>query len=190
MMYHTVLIVLHRPPLSLQFTRTPVVTADFEICWASVTAIIKLIKQYARGNEYLYLPMTFIHTATAAASIVLLKRHIVHEESDEEAAKFLHVILDALEGCSVTWTAAAQAKQAILMADEEARLKMAEFQVKTEGDCDTNAAGLELEQYFGLEYDSVMGGMGMGVGGVVGWMDPDWWMEEVPQQQEDVNMGF
>ncbi|KAA8904874.1 fungal-specific transcription factor domain-containing protein, partial [Sphaerosporella brunnea] len=188
MMYHTALIVLHRPPLTLQYTRTPVATADFDICWASVTAIIKLIKQYVRGNEYLYLPMTFIHTATAAASIILLKRHTVQEDTDEEASKFLHVILDALDGCSATWSTATQAKQTILMADEEARLKVAEFQIKTEGGDDINAIGLDLEQYFGLEYDSVMGGMGMGVGGVVGWMDPDWWMDVAPQGGEDISM--
>jgi len=183
MMYHTVLIVLHRPPLSLQFTRTPAVTPDFAICWSSVTAIIRLIKQYSRGNEYLYLPVTFVHTATAAASIILLKRHIVHEDAYDEASKFLSVILSALGGCAATYPAAAQAKQAILMADEEVRMRMVNYYVKEEedGDADVRTTGRELEQLFDLEHDSVMGGMGfglgmgMGVGGVAGWMDPEWW---------------
>ncbi|KAI5848048.1 fungal-specific transcription factor domain-containing protein [Tricharina praecox] len=185
MMYHTVLIVLHRPPLSLQFTRTPAITPDFAICWSSVTAIIKLIKQYSRGNEYLYLPVTFVHTATAAASIILLKRHIVHEAlADDEASKFLNVILSALGGCAATYPAAAQAKQAILMADEEARMRMVNFHAKEE-DADVQAVGRELEQFFDLDFDSDMGGMGgmggmgmgmgMGIGGVAGWMDPEWW---------------
>lgn len=183
MMYHTVLIVLHRPPLSLHLTRTATITPDFDICWASVTALIKLIKQYARGNEYIYLPVTFIHTATAAASIILLKRHIVHESNDDEPAKYLNVILESLDGCSATWGAAAQAKQAILMADEEARRKLGHRVAEnTNGghNRSVDEMGLEFEQFFDLDFDMTMGGMGMGVGGVAGFLDPEWW-DGVPE---------
>ena len=187
-MYHTVLIVLHRPPLTLHLSRTATTTPDFEICWASVTALIKLVKQYARGNEYIYLPVTFIHTATAAASIILLKRHILHESNDDEPAKYLNVILEALDGCSATWSAATQAKQAILIADEEARKKLG-FRIAEHTNGGNNhsveAIGMEFENFFDLDFD--MGGMGMGSGGVAGFLDPGWW-DGVQMMDDEVMM--
>jgi hypothetical protein len=165
MLYHTVLIVLHRPPLSLT-----ILAPDFSICWNSVIAIIKLIRQYSRGNEYVYLPVTFIHTATVAASIILMKRHIVNSPHDEDAEKYLGVILEALEGCSASWDAAAQAKQNILIADEDARRKREGFS-QGDVDRDVNDITYEMGQYFDLDNDSVMGG----VGGVAGFLDPDYW---------------
>ena len=213
MMYHTVLIVLHRPPL---FLPTPTTAPDFTICWTSVTAIIKLIRHYSRGNEYAYLPVTFIHTATAVASIISMKRHTLygheHERDSDETAKYLSVVLEALEGCSGTWAAAAQAKEAIVRADQDARRARHDFcqqhqhhqhhhhhqqyqQNQHRQDMEPDQQNRHQSQHqaavddlsYGmgqcleLEPDAVMGGMpmgygvGMGGGGVAGFLDPEYW---------------
>lgn len=202
MMYHTVLIVLHRPPL---FLPMPTAAPDFAICWTSVTAIIKLIRHYSRGNEYAYLPVTFIHTATAVASIISMKRHTVygheHEHDGDETAKYLGVVLEALEGCSGTWAAAAQAKEAIVRADQDARRARHGFSQHQQQeqqeqrqeqhhqhhqhhrDPDPNQQNQHqdhaVRQCLELDLDAAMSGMGFGVGmgggGVAGFLDPEYW---------------
>jgi len=188
MLYHTIMIVLHRP--SLQLSRSPnaaelAESRDFDICWQSTTSIIKLIRAYSRGNEYIYLPMTFVHTATSTASIILLKRHTqgLVNHGDDEPSKFLNTILEALEGCSATWFSAAQAKRAIMMADREAFEKNAvEVGGAVEGTSRKgNVSAENFAEFLDLDLDNVELDMEFDMTDVMNIPDLSW-LDSIPSE--------
>jgi hypothetical protein len=120
MMYHTALIILHRPPRSL--LRDPAIASseDVKTCYESLDAIVKLVGTYSRQHQYSHLPLTFVHILASAASIVLMKRHIEGASwAQLEISKSLGVILDALDSISRTWPCAKQVRTVINSAMKE-----------------------------------------------------------------------
>ncbi|OKL56085.1 hypothetical protein UA08_08768 [Talaromyces atroroseus] len=121
MYYHTVLIILHRPPRQLMSDRLVTFQQGFEICEQSLSLIIQLLKVYSKDYGFDNLPMTFIHTAATAASIVLLKLHVQGLSNDlNTTVQQLEQISKAIDRFAGTWTAALPIRSAI----DDARQKI------------------------------------------------------------------
>ncbi len=113
-MYHTALIILHRPPRHLFRDPAAAGSEDLKTCYESLEAIVKLIGIYSRQHQYNHLPLTFVHVLASAASIILMKRYIEGSSwDDSQVSKPLGVILGALDGISQTWPCAKQVRGVI-----------------------------------------------------------------------------
>ena len=120
MMYHTALIILHRPPRNLFRDPTIATSEDVKTCYESLDAIVKLVGVYSRQHQYSHLPLTFVHILASAASIILMKRHIEGaSRATPEVSKSLGVILDALDAIYQTWPCAKQVRAVINSAMKE-----------------------------------------------------------------------
>jgi hypothetical protein len=114
MLYHTAMIILHRPPRNLLNDPKITTSHDVQICYESLEAINKLLRIYSRSYQYSHLPFTFVHILASAASIILMKRYIEDASWDAvEVAKPLGLVVDALENVSQTWPCANQVRAVI-----------------------------------------------------------------------------
>ncbi|KAL3448810.1 fungal-specific transcription factor domain-containing protein [Aspergillus insuetus] len=112
--YHTVRIILYRPPRRLMSNHLAIFRQGFEICEQSLTLIFQLLKVYSRDYGFDPLPMTFVHTAATVASLVLLKLHVPGLSGDyNTTAKQLEQISAFVEKLARTWTAASPIQGAI-----------------------------------------------------------------------------
>jgi len=120
MMYHTALIILHRPPRNLFRDPAIATSEDVQTCYDSLDYIVKLIGVYNRQHQYSHLPLTFVHILASAASIILMKRYIKGLSWDaSEVTKPLGTILDSLDSISQTWPCAKQVRSVIDSAMKE-----------------------------------------------------------------------
>lgn len=119
MLYHTAMIILHRPPRQSFGSPNISSSKDVEICYASLEATIKLLRIYSRQHNYRNLPFTFVHILASTASVILMKLHIsnIHWE-DVSIARPLETVLEALDSISHTWPCAIQVRGVIDMAIE------------------------------------------------------------------------
>jgi hypothetical protein len=107
MYYHTVLIILYRPPRQSTSDRLITFQQDFEFCEQSLGFILQLLKVYSRDYGFDNLPMTLIHTAATAAGIVLLKLHVQGLSNDlNTTAQQFEQISKIIDSLAKTWTAA------------------------------------------------------------------------------------
>lgn len=123
MLYHTAMIILHRPPR--QSLRDPNITTskDIEICYASLDSNIKLLRTYSRQYSYRNLPFSFVHILASTASAILMKQHLQSsaklqastspEVSEDTCTRPLETVLDALAAISQTWLCAKQVQDVI-----------------------------------------------------------------------------
>ncbi|KAL3489796.1 hypothetical protein BJX62DRAFT_238774 [Aspergillus germanicus] len=112
--YHTVLILLYRPPRGLMSNHLAIFRQGFEICEQSLTFILQLLKVYSRDYGLDQLPMTFVHTAATVASLVLLKLDVPGLSSDyNSTTQQLEQISAFVEKLARTWTAASPIQGAI-----------------------------------------------------------------------------
>jgi len=117
MLYHTSLIILHRPPR--QSFRDPSISTskDVAICYSSLESVIKLLRIYSRQYNYNALPFTFVHIIASAASIILMRSYIDNLPGDDPTiSKPLDLLLEALDGISKTWPCAQQVRGVITSA--------------------------------------------------------------------------
>ncbi|KAI9745261.1 MAG: hypothetical protein M1818_001540 [Claussenomyces sp. TS43310] len=125
--YHTVMIVLHRPPPHSSDEYLSASTSDLEICYHSLSSILQLFKLYSRYYSYNHLPSNFVHAAASAASIVLLKRYLESRAAaigstpssgtdTATTAQQLDQVLTAIDNISLTWTSAHQIRTMVLEA--------------------------------------------------------------------------
>jgi hypothetical protein len=119
MLYHTAIIILHRPPRSVLKDPEVAVSQDIQTCYESLEAIIKLLRTYSRYYEYHDLPFTFVHTLATAASVLLMKRYIEDLSWDNVAvSKPLGHVLEAIDAVSQTWPCARQVRSVVNSAME------------------------------------------------------------------------
>lgn len=119
MLYHTAMIILHRPPRQLLKNPKTATSKDVEICYESLESIIKLLRIYSRQYQYSPLPLTFVHILASAASIILMKRHLNNLPWDDASiSRPLDHVLEAVDGISPTWPAARQVRAVITTAME------------------------------------------------------------------------
>jgi hypothetical protein len=120
MLYHTAIIILHRPPRSVLKDPEVAVSQDVQTCYESLETIIKLLRTYSRYYQYHDLPFTFVHTLATAASVLLMKRYIEDLSWDNVAvSKPLGNVLEAIDAVSQTWPCARQVRSVVNSAMEE-----------------------------------------------------------------------
>ncbi|KKA31011.1 hypothetical protein TD95_005125, partial [Thielaviopsis punctulata] len=104
MAFHTLMIILHRPPQQL-FNKPGIASSeDVEICYQSLQALFRLMRSYSRYYDYRCLPLDFVHTLSTAAGTVLMKRHFEKTPwDDSEVAKNLTFLIDAMDAVQLTW---------------------------------------------------------------------------------------
>ena len=131
MFFHTVMIILHRPPKHSSLEHLQSVTEDLDICSSSLASILQLMKVYSKQYSYSALPVTFIHTCASAASIVLLKRALSagphgngrNARDAQETSSQLEQISKVIDSIAETWMSAKQIQAAISAARESIRVE-------------------------------------------------------------------
>ena len=104
MLFHTVMIILHRPPSHLFENDSVSESEDVQICYESLAAIMRLMRCYARFYRYRSLPLDFVHILSTAAGTIMMKRYFQHSSWDDpEIEKSLALIIDAMEEIENTW---------------------------------------------------------------------------------------
>ena len=112
--YHTVVIVLCRPPRQIMSDHLGAFRQGFDICEQSLATIIQLLKTYARDYGPDPLPVTFLHTAATAASMLLLKLQVQGLSNDINAtAQQLEHISIAIDNAVNIWPAAAPIQRVV-----------------------------------------------------------------------------
>ncbi|POR36167.1 Putative transcriptional regulatory protein [Tolypocladium paradoxum] len=76
MLFHTVMIILHRPPSNMFEKPGIAESEDVDICHESLQAILRLMRTYSRFYRYRSLPLDFVHTLSTAAGTVMMKRFL------------------------------------------------------------------------------------------------------------------
>ncbi|KAF2010639.1 hypothetical protein BU24DRAFT_427754 [Aaosphaeria arxii CBS 175.79] len=119
MLFHTAMIILHRPPRHYLEEPGIATSEDVEICYESLRALIRLMKTYSRYYHYRSLPFDFIHTLSTAAGVILMKRYLEKAPMDDtEISKSLHVVLEAMDGVMNTWPFVSKIKMCVMQAME------------------------------------------------------------------------
>ena len=126
MLFHTVMIILHRPPRHL--FRTPGIAAseDVEYCYESLQALLKLLRSYARFYRFSALPLDFVHTLSVAAGTILMKRSLEGLAADSGGGvdaggvntKAMDTVLDAMHEIRHTWPCVVEIRESVLRALE------------------------------------------------------------------------
>ena len=114
MLYHTSMILLHRPPRALFRDPRIAISEDVKICYESLEAVTRLLGSYSRTYQYSPLPITFVHILATTASVILMKRYIEDLSWDDPIiSKPLDLVSDAIDGISRTWPCATQVRGVI-----------------------------------------------------------------------------
>lgn len=122
MLYHTAMIILHRPPRQSFRDLNISTSQDVAICYESLESSIKLLRTFSRQYNYRSLPFTFVHILASTASIILMKRYINKSSwQDAEITRPLGFVLEALDGISQTWPCANQVRSVITSAMQTPR---------------------------------------------------------------------
>lgn len=119
MMFHTIMIILHRPP-SHMFEKPGIAESeDVEICYESLQAILRLMRSYSRYYRYRSLPLDFVHTLSTAASTVMMKRFLQKASwSDPDIERALSLITLAMDEIQNTWPCVREVRDVLLQAQQ------------------------------------------------------------------------
>ncbi|KAK8025712.1 hypothetical protein PG990_003535 [Apiospora arundinis] len=119
MVFHTAMIILHRPPRHLYDRPGISQSEDVEICYESLQAILRLLRSYSRYYKYSALPLDFVHTLSVAAGTVLMRRSLEDIPPDDSSiVKSMEIILDAMDGIKHTWPCIVEVKDSVVKAME------------------------------------------------------------------------
>ncbi|KAH7323076.1 fungal-specific transcription factor domain-containing protein [Stachybotrys elegans] len=98
MRFHTGMIILHRPPLQHLDEDAVIHSEGVEVCHQSLSAILRLIRSFERYYHLRVLPLDFVHTLSAAAEVVMMKKYMDKSRwEDKDIAKPMEQILKAME---------------------------------------------------------------------------------------------
>lgn len=119
MLFHTAMIILHRPPRNL-FTKPGIAQSeDVEICYESLQAMLRLLKSYSRFYKYAALPLDFVHTLSVTAGTILMKRFLENVPTDDlSTSKSMEIVLDAMDKIKYTWPCVVDIRAGIVQAME------------------------------------------------------------------------
>jgi hypothetical protein len=119
MLFHTAMIILHRPPRHLFGKPGIAESEDVEICYASMQAMLLLLKSYSKFYKYSVLPLDFVHTLSVTAGTILMKRFLDDApKDDKDIAKSMHIVLDAMDKIKYTWPCIVEIRESIVQAME------------------------------------------------------------------------
>jgi Asp-tRNA(Asn)/Glu-tRNA(Gln) amidotransferase C subunit len=178
MFFHTVMIILHRPPRHSTLAHLATVPEALDICDASLTAILQLMKVYSKHYSWSALPVTFIHTTASAASIVLLKRYLARGNANmglavpaqgirnaQETSSQLEMISKVVDAIAETWVSARQIQTSI--AEARRAVREEDLQASASGGSAGDFQG-GIHNYGGLGY----GGMEVNPASMQGQQNP------------------
>ncbi|KAI1083869.1 fungal-specific transcription factor domain-containing protein [Whalleya microplaca] len=117
MLFHTAMIILHRPPRHL-FTKPGIATSeDVEFCYESLQAMLKLLRSFSRFYNYAVLPLNFIHTLSVTAGTILMKRFLENLPADDSSiSKAMDTVLEAMNAIRFTWPAIIEVRDSVVAA--------------------------------------------------------------------------
>ncbi|EXJ78721.1 hypothetical protein A1O1_09123 [Capronia coronata CBS 617.96] len=114
MLFHTGMIILHRPPRTLFGDPKIATSEDTEICYQSLEAILRLLRSYARHYRYVDLPLDVMHILSTAAATVLMKRFFNKAQwTDIEISKPLSFLLGVMDEIKVKWPCMLEIRESI-----------------------------------------------------------------------------
>jgi hypothetical protein len=97
MLFHTAMIILHRPPRQHLDDEAVARGEGVEVCYQSLAAILRLLKSFGRYYRFETLPLDFVHTLSAAAECVMMRRYMEKSSwDDRDVARPLGQILDVM----------------------------------------------------------------------------------------------
>ncbi|KAH6686206.1 fungal-specific transcription factor domain-containing protein [Plectosphaerella plurivora] len=97
MLFHTAMIILHRPPRQHLDDEAVARGEGVEVCYQSLEAILRLLKSFGRYHRFETLPLDFVHTLSAAAECVMMRRYMEQSSwDDRDVARPLGQILDVM----------------------------------------------------------------------------------------------
>ncbi|KAH9908030.1 fungal-specific transcription factor domain-containing protein [Xylariomycetidae sp. FL2044] len=119
MLFHTAMIILHRPPRHM-FKKPGIASSEeVEFCYESLQSILKLLRSYAKYYRLSALPLDFVHTLSVAAGTVLMKRHLEGAAAGDPAiARAMDTVLDAMYEIRHTWPCVVEIRESVLRAME------------------------------------------------------------------------
>jgi hypothetical protein len=118
MLFHTGMIILHRPPRQhLENEASAGMSEDIDICYESLGAILRLIRCYRKYYRFELLPLDFVHSLSAAAGVIMMKRYLERLSwDDREVSKSLKELLGAMQAIEHVWPCVIEIKDGILNA--------------------------------------------------------------------------
>ena len=117
MLFHTVMIILHRPPSHMFEKEGIAESEDVEICYESLQAILRLMRTFSRHYRYRALPLDFVQTLSTAAGTIMMKRFFQKASWDDpDIARSLALLFEAMEEVEQTWPCMAEIKGCVMSA--------------------------------------------------------------------------
>lgn len=115
MLFHTGVIILHRPPRQHLDDEAVINGEGVEVCQQSLGAILRLISSYGRYYRYEVLPLDFVHTLSAAAEVVMIKRYMEKSSwEDKDISKPMEQVLQVMERVQITFPCMREIRDGIL----------------------------------------------------------------------------
>ncbi|KAK0101391.1 hypothetical protein ONS95_006566 [Cadophora gregata] len=115
MVFHTGMIILHRPSRQHLDDEAVVRGDDVEVCYESLGAVLRLMRVYSKHYRFETLPLDFVHTLSAAAGVLLMKRYLEKSSwADKDISKPLGQILEAMTVVEIVWPCITEIKEGIL----------------------------------------------------------------------------
>jgi hypothetical protein len=119
MLFHTTMIILHRPPRQHLDDEAVINGEGLELCYQSLSAILKLLKSYRQYYRFEFLPLDFVQTLASAAEIVMIKRYIDKSSwDDKDISRPMAQILDAMEAIQHVSPSVREIRDSILQSIE------------------------------------------------------------------------
>ncbi|KAH7360252.1 fungal-specific transcription factor domain-containing protein, partial [Rhexocercosporidium sp. MPI-PUGE-AT-0058] len=115
MLFHTGMIILHRPSRQHLDDEAVVRGEDVEVFYESLGAILRLMRVYSKHYRFEAFPLDFVHTLSAAAGVLLMKRYLEKSAwAEKDISKPLAQILDAMGVVESIWPCVTEIKEEIL----------------------------------------------------------------------------
>ncbi|KAJ4144804.1 hypothetical protein LMH87_003674 [Akanthomyces muscarius] len=119
MVFHTVMIILHRPPSNMFDKPGIAESEDVEICYESLQAIQRLMRSFSRFYRYRSLPLDFVQTLATATGIVLMRRYLLKASwTDPEIERSVSLLLDAMNEIQNTWPPVREIRDSLMQAQQ------------------------------------------------------------------------
>lgn len=116
MVFHTGMIILHRPPSRCSDADLLSLSDDVDICCQSLAAILRLLNSYERHYSFKALPLDIVHTLAAAARVIILKKRLEQSSwADISVRKPLDQILNVMGVISTVWPCILEIKAGLEM---------------------------------------------------------------------------
>ncbi|OAA48193.1 N-terminal binuclear Zn cluster-containing/DNA binding domain-containing protein [Beauveria brongniartii RCEF 3172] len=119
MVFHTVMMILHRPPSNMFDKPGIAESEDVEICYESLQAIQRLMRSFSRFYRYRSLPLDFVQTLATATGIVLMRRYLLKASwTDPEVERSVSLLLDAMSEIQNTWPPVREIRDTLVRAQQ------------------------------------------------------------------------